>query len=39
MDDSFLERPGDEGPDDEDVKFAHFGRLVHYSVSGSDLVA
>ncbi|MEU6337785.1 AAA family ATPase [Streptomyces griseoincarnatus] len=34
MDDSFLERPGDEGPDDEDVKFAHFGRLVHYSVSG-----
>ncbi|PWJ06803.1 hypothetical protein DKG34_15345 [Streptomyces sp. NWU49] len=34
MDDSFLERPGNEGPDDEDVKFAHFGRLVHYSVSG-----
>ncbi|MYR59559.1 AAA family ATPase [Streptomyces sp. SID625] len=34
MDESFLERPGNEGPDDEDVKFAHFGRLVHYSVSG-----
>ncbi|NEC06150.1 AAA family ATPase [Streptomyces sp. SID7909] len=34
MDDSFLERPGSRGPDDQDVKFAHFGRLLHYSVSG-----
>ncbi|WP_328881796.1 AAA family ATPase [Streptomyces sp. NBC_00299] len=34
MDDSFLERPDNEDPDNEDVKFAHFGRLAHYSVSG-----